>query len=75
MRYSYSVTDTPLPVADYHPTIEVRKDGDESVVEWMGRVEPKSGANAKDAQKAIRNAYQAGLDNLQKMFGQFGATG
>ena len=25
-RYSYSITDSPLPVADYHSTIEVRQD-------------------------------------------------
>jgi len=73
-KYSYSVTETPLPVADYHSTIEVRRDGDESIVEWMGRFEPK-GADAKDAQKAIQDAYQAGLDNLKKMFGQFSPTG
>ena len=69
-RYSYSITDSPLPVADYHSTIEVHQEGKESVVEWMGRFEPK-GASAEDAQKAIQDIYQAGMDNLTKMFGQF----
>ena len=69
-RYSYSITDSPLPVADYHSTIEVHEEGKESVVDWMGRFEPK-GASAEDAQKAIQDIYQAGFDNLTKMFGQF----
>jgi hypothetical protein len=72
-RYSYSIIDSPLPVADYHSTIEVHQEGDESVVEWMGRFEPK-GASAEDAQKTIQDIYQAGFDNLRKMFGQMGPT-
>ena len=68
-RYSYAITDSPLPVADYHSTIEVHQEGDEAVVEWMGRFEPK-GASAEDAQKTIQEIYQAGFDNLRKMFGQ-----
>ena len=72
-RYSYSITDSPLPVADYHSTIEVHEEGQESVVEWMGRFEPK-GTSAEDAQKAIQDIYQAGMDNLTKMFGQVGKS-
>jgi carbon monoxide dehydrogenase subunit G len=72
-RYSYSITDSPLPVADYHSTIEVHQEGDQSVVEWMGRFEPK-GTSAEDAQKAIQDIYQAGMDNLTKMFGQVGKS-
>lgn len=72
-RYSYSITDSPLPVADYHSTIEVHQEGDQSVVEWMGRFEPK-GTTAEDAQKAIQDIYQAGMDSLTKMFGQAGPS-
>lgn len=72
-RYSYSITDSPLPVADYHSTIEVHEEGKESVVEWMGRFEPK-GTSAEDAQKAIQDIYKAGMDNLTKMFGQVGTS-
>lgn len=71
--YSYAITDSPLPVADYHSTIEVHQEGDESVVEWMSRFEPK-GASAEDAQKTIQNIYETGFENLKKMFGQFGAA-
>jgi hypothetical protein len=72
-RYSYSITDSPLPVADYHSTIEVHQEGKEAVVEWMGRFEPK-GTSAEDAQKAIQDIYRAGMDNLMKMFGQAGRS-
>ena len=72
-RYTYSITDSPLPVADYHSTIEVHQEGNEAVVEWMGKFEPK-GTSAEDAQKAIQDIYEAGLQNLQKMFGSFGGT-
>ena len=68
-RYSYAITDSPLPVADYHSTIEVHQEGDEAVVEWMGRFEPKG--SAEDAQKTIQNIYETGFENLKKMFGQF----
>lgn len=72
-RYSYSITDSPLPVADYHSTIEVHQEGNQSVVEWMGRFEPK-GTSAEDAQKAIQDIYRAGMDNLTKIFGQVGTS-
>jgi hypothetical protein len=66
--YSYAITDSPLPVADYHATIRVRQDGDEAVVEWESRFEPK-GTSADDAANTIQNIFQSGFDNLQKLFG------
>jgi hypothetical protein len=72
-RYSYEVADSPLPVADYHSTIEVHQEGDESVVEWMSRFEPK-GVSAEEARKSVQRVYEAGFDNLKRMFGQFGET-
>jgi hypothetical protein len=72
-RYTYAITDSPLPVADYHSTIEVHQEGEESVVEWVGRFEPK-GTSPEEAQKTIQGIYEAGFDNLKKMFGQLGAS-
>ena len=66
--YSYAITDSPLPVADYHATIRVRQEGDDSVVEWESRFEPK-GTSADEAAKTIQNIFQSGFDNLQKLFG------
>jgi carbon monoxide dehydrogenase subunit G len=70
-RYSYSITDSPLPVADYHATIEVHEEGNEAVVEWESRFEPK-GASADEAQKAIQNIFETGMENLKTMFGAMG---
>jgi hypothetical protein len=67
------MTDSPLPVADYHATIRVHQEGNEAVVEWGSRFEPK-GASADDARKAIQNIFDTGVDNLQKMFGGFGGN-
>lgn len=68
--YTYSITNSPLPVANYTATIRVREesDGSHSVVEWVGEFEP-SGAPEADAVGVIQGIYQAGLDNLKKMYG------
>lgn len=68
--YSYSIVDSPLPVANYVATIRVREDedGSRSVVEWSSEFNP-SGTSEADAIKAIQGVYEAGFDNLKKMFG------
>ncbi|HTP96939.1 MAG TPA: SRPBCC family protein [Burkholderiales bacterium] len=67
--YKYSIVSGPLPVADYLAEIRVidNQDGT-STVEWSSQFEPKN-ATESDAVKAIQGVYQAGLDNLRKMFG------
>ncbi len=66
--YTYSITDSPLPVANYTATIKVSGEGDNSTIEWSSEFEP-AGAPEQDAMKAIEGIYQAGFDNLKKMFG------
>lgn len=66
--YTYSIVSSPLPVANYTSTVRVTPDGDGAKVEWSGNFEP-SGAPEPDAVKAIQGIYQAGFDNLRKMFG------
>ena len=67
--YSYSIVDSPLPVANYVATIQVTDLGNgKTRVEWSGEFRP-SGASETDAVKVIQGIYQAGLDNLRKMFG------
>lgn len=68
--YSYSIEAGPLPVARYTSTIRVRDDGDgkRSVVDWSSEFEP-AGASEADAMKAVQGIYQAGFDNLRKLFG------
>lgn len=67
--YRYSILSGPLPVADYHSELKVVDNGDgTSTVEWSSRFEPKN-ASEQDAVKAIQGVYQAGLDNLRKLYG------
>ncbi len=69
--YSYSIEDGPLPVANYHSTISVSEgDGEgDCTVEWSSEFDAASGVGESDAVAAIQGVYQAGLDNLKKMFG------
>ncbi len=66
-EYSYSITDSPLPVANYRSTIKVRDGEDGCTVEWSSDFEAVGPDN--DAMKAVEGIYQAGFDNLKKMFG------
>ncbi len=69
--YTYSILTGPLPVAGYKASLHVEehKDGKSCTVEWSSEFTP-SGAPEPEAVKAIRGIYEAGLDNLRKMFGQ-----
>jgi Polyketide cyclase / dehydrase and lipid transport len=63
--YSYSIVESPLPVANYMSTISVAKDGTGSTVTWSGKYDAK-GASDADAKKTIDGVYQAGVDVLVK---------
>lgn len=66
--YSYSIIDSPLPVSNYTATISVKDDGEgNSTVEWSSEFEAK-GAAENEAMDVIAGIYQAGFDNLKKMF-------
>lgn len=66
--YTYSIVDSPLPVKNYVSTIKVSGSGDNATVEWSSEFEA-AGMPENDAMKAIEGVYQAGFDNLRKMFG------
>ena len=67
--YSYTIVESPLPVANYSATIKITEAPDGgSNIEWSSEFEP-AGAPENDAVKAIEGIYQAGFDNLKKMFG------
>jgi len=66
--YSYSILEGPLPVKGYVAEIRVRPEGDGCEVEWSSSFEP-AGASESDAVQAIHDVYQAGFDNLKKIFG------
>jgi uncharacterized protein YndB with AHSA1/START domain len=68
--YSYSVVQTPLPVAGYKARLHVREaaDGHSCTVAWTSEFEA-SGAPESEAVKVIRGLYEAGFDNLRRLFG------
>lgn len=66
--YSYSILEGPLPVTKYQSSLHVIDDGAGCTVEWSSEFEP-AGAPASEAEKVIRGIYEAGFQNLRKMFG------
>lgn len=66
--YTYSIVDSPLPVANYTATLKVTDKGDGCIVDWSSEFDPMGGREG-DAADAIRGIYQAGFDSLRKMFG------
>ena len=67
--YSYSILEGPLPVAKYHATLKVsEKSGAGCTVEWSSEFDA-AGASSSEAEKVIRGVYEAGFNNLRKMFG------
>lgn len=67
--YRYSIIDSPLPIANYIAQIRVIDNGDgTSTVEWSSEFDPAKMPEG-DAVRTIQGIYQAGFDNLKKMFG------
>jgi hypothetical protein len=69
--YTYSILEGPLPVAGYTATLHVEenKDGKSCTVQWSSAFEP-AGASEPEAVKVIRGIYEAGFENLRRMFGK-----
>ncbi len=67
--YTYTITQSPLPVANYQATIKVT-DADEGgcKVEWSSLFDPH-GATETEASKVIEGIYKTGFDNLRKLLG------
>ena len=67
--YSYTMLPSPLPLAGYRSELSVRdEEPGKCTVLWSGTFEPSGGSGA-DATALVRGVYQAGFDNLTKMFG------
>lgn len=65
MSYSYTITESPLPVANYQSTLAVTKNGTGSTLVWIGKFDAK-GATDEEAAKVIAGIYEAGLAELAK---------
>jgi len=68
MKYSYSITESPLPVDGYYAKLKVEPEGKSSKVKWKGRFKAK-GASEEEVVKLISGVYQAGLEALKQKFG------
>ncbi len=62
-RYTFRITDSPLPLLDLVSTIQARGDRSASVVEWGATFEP-SGVSETEATELVRGFFEAGLDAL-----------
>lgn len=67
-HYTYTILSGPLPVSNYTATLKVRDSDKGCSVEWSSEFEAK-GAPEGDAVAAISGIYEAGFENLKKMFG------
>ena len=65
--YTYTITESPLPLTDYKSTIRVSEEGSGSVVEWSTDFEP-AGAPAEEVVGLLTGVYQAGLAALRQTF-------
>jgi len=67
--YTYSIVDSPMPVANYSSTIRVTDDGEGGCkVDWSGEFDPTIDA-VKTAEDVVMGIYTTGLDNFKKMLG------
>ena len=66
--YTYAITESPLPIADYVSTITVSPAADgKATVTWNSTFDAK-GVEDAEAINTISGIYDAGLNNLDKHF-------
>lgn len=62
--YQYRIIESPLPIADYVSTLEIRSNKAGSTVVWSSNFKVKDGASEEQMKETISGVYRAGLDNL-----------
>ena len=69
--YSYTIIETPLPVAEYRAHLRVREseDGLSCTVDWSSEFDATEDALESDTVRAIRGVYESGFENLRRLFG------
>lgn len=67
--YTYTILESPLPVANYTSTFSVKPDGKKTKVTWSGIYDAKD-ATDKKAEDTMAGVYQGGLDSIQKQYGK-----
>ncbi|WP_181700158.1 SRPBCC family protein [Chthonobacter albigriseus] len=63
-KYTYSIIESPLPVANYTSTLSVKADDDGGAgIRWVGTFDAK-GATDEEAKTVIEGIYKAGIDSI-----------
>ena len=67
--YRYSIIDSPLPLSNYVSTLRVHSQGGgtHSIVDWSSHFNADSVPD-EEAVAIVQGVYQAGFDQLQKIF-------
>ena len=65
--YRYSIIDSPLPLSNYVATLRVQGGGAHSIVDWSSHFNA-DGVSDEEAVAPVQGVYQAGFDQLQKIF-------
>jgi len=66
--YTYSIVDSPLPLASYRSTMSVTPSGSGAQVEWRAEVEPAEG-DGTELQAMFQEIYESGLAALKDRLG------
>ncbi len=67
--YTYAITESPLPIANYVSTISVSSSNGKTKVTWSSSFDA-NGATDEEAINTISGIYDAGLNSLDKHFNQ-----
>ena len=67
-RLQYAIVAGPLPMSNYLATIEVREDGDGTLIDWSSTFDPK-GASEAQVQKMVEGIYRGGIAGIRKTLG------
>lgn len=69
MEQGYTITESPLPVENYHSTIRVAPAGEKKAkFSWTSTFDPKGSASDADAMNAISGVYDGGIQALTERF-------
>jgi hypothetical protein len=71
-HYSYSILESPLPVARYRATLRLRRisDGNRTYGEWSASFDPDPPEKQAEAEEMISTAvFQGGFDAIKQHFG------
>lgn len=64
MSFTYSIIESPLPVADYVSTVVVAENGEGATVTWSSSFNA-AGVSDDEALEVMTGIYRAGLDELK----------